>query len=366
MRNRVAFTILLTALGAWLVLSFVIAIQIDVGGLYAEAEVVTLRAILWQLLSNCFWLLALPALVALARWAPIRAGTWPWAVPFHLVSAVVFAALHGLLAFALARLIEPFPEVAEMTVGQGVTTFLAITLHLEMVLYWGILGAISAYRAHRKARRREREAAALQIQLSEVRLQALEAQIQPHFFFNSLNTIAMMIRSSSYDQAIRLVADVGDLLRYALQAGEDHQTTLARELAFVERYLEVEKARFADRLTCHIEVADGLRRYSFPTLALQPLVENAVRHGIARDPRAGEIAISAWLDQDMLEVRVEDDGPGPPSSEVPHPGVGIGNTAARIRALYGPRGTLSLERIGDRTRATIRLPAQVLSAEAEP
>jgi LytS/YehU family sensor histidine kinase len=208
-----------------------------------------------------------------------------------------------------------------------------------------------------QARERETQATRLTAQLAEARLGALRMQLNPHFLFNSLNAITVLVRDQNTAAASRMLELLSDVLRLALRADGSHETPLSTELDFLERYLAIEQVRFSDRLRPRIQVDAAIRRAAVPQLILQPLVENALRHGIARRADAGLLEVTARRDGDTLVLTVRDDGPGLEPAGQPAAGVGLANTRARLAALYGDRATLEIANAaGGGVLVTIRLP----------
>ena len=213
--------------------------------------------------------------------------------------------------------------------------------------------------------RRSREREHLEAQLSETRLQLLGMQLQPHFLFNTLNTIAEMVHEDP-DKADTMIAGLSDLLRRTLELGSVQQIPLSRELDLAERYLDIQKARFGDRLRVTMSIAPGTEDASVPALLLQPLVENAIRHGLGARLDAGRIDIEARLDGATLVLSVTDDGSGEAEETIAGPErVGLGNTRARLEGLYGSACALELTRAEGRgARVIVRIPPRTCRAEA--
>jgi LytS/YehU family sensor histidine kinase len=210
-----------------------------------------------------------------------------------------------------------------------------------------------------EAREREAQQARLAAQLAEARLGALRMQLNPHFLFNSLNALAVLVRDQNTRDASRMLELLGSVLRQVLHAEQRSEVPLRDELKFLEQYLAIEEVRFSDRLRVRWSVADSVREALVPEFILQPLVENAVRHGIAKRSEPGRIEISASAEGSELVLVVRDDGPGyRPSST--RGGVGLANTRARLETLFSGRATLDIrsadEEGGAGTIATIRLP----------
>jgi len=175
--------------------------------------------------------------------------------------------------------------------------------------------------------------AGLEAQLAQAELGALKMQLQPHFLFNTLNAIAALLRPAP-EAAERMILELAEFLRLTLQNTGRAEVTLREELDFLERYLAIEKIRFGDRLRARFRIRSEVLDARVPNLLLQPLVENAIRHGIARDLAAGRVEVSATHDEDRLLVRVTDDGPGVGRTPV-REGIGLSNTRERLRHLFG-------------------------------
>jgi LytS/YehU family sensor histidine kinase len=201
------------------------------------------------------------------------------------------------------------------------------------------------------------QAARLEAQLSEAQLGALRMQLNPHFLFNSLNAITVLVRDGDTIAASRMLELLSEVLRQVLRSEPGHETALADELDFIGRYLEIEKVRFSDRLRPRIEADPGIAWAAVPRFILQPLVENALRHGISRRSDAGLLEVNAAREGNELVLRVRDDGPGLQTDAKPAAGVGLLNTRLRLEALYGERGRLEIvDAAGGGVIVTVRLP----------
>jgi two-component system, LytTR family, sensor kinase len=205
----------------------------------------------------------------------------------------------------------------------------------SLVLYAGIL--VVSYVVDSKARVAEQQTqtARLNEQLSMAQLDALRKQIEPHFLFNTLNAVSGLVRAGRDDDAITMIAGLSDFLRHMLEGSSGQQVPLAEELQFAEKYLSIQKVRFADRLQVDLDVPPALYQAQVPSLILQPIVENAVKHGIAKREQGGRIRIAASLDQDKLRLTVSNDGPRIPPAELSGSGVGHANVRTRLTSLYG-------------------------------
>lgn len=269
-------------------------------------------------------------------------------VAVHGLASIVVAVVHVAVSSAL---ISPLGALQPLVAPGFVATFglmLVMSLHGNILSYWTVLAVQYGLRALRLAQEREKaalrleaRAAALEAQLSAARLSALKAQLQPHFLFNTLNAIMVLVRQRQLELAEETLARFADLLRLVLDDGDASEVSLRRELDYVQRYLAIEQLRFADRLRIEQEVEPGLLGMAVPSLALQPLVENAVRHGIARKAAAGLVRVCARRQGAALQLEVQDDGPGP--GDEASGGIGLANTRARLRQLYGDAAGLSLQ-----------------------
>jgi two-component system, LytTR family, sensor kinase len=208
-------------------------------------------------------------------------------------------------------------------------------------VYWVVVTALHAIDYYRKFHERELRAADLEKRLSQARLQALQMQLNPHFLFNTLHSISTLMHRD-VEAADRMIARLSDLLRLALDSTEAQEVPLRQELAFVDRYLEIERIRFSDRLNVQKTIAPDTLNALVPNLILQPLVENALRHGIAPQSRRGRIDLRAQREHDTLELQVSDNGVGVPELNSLEEGVGLSNTRARLQQLYGKRHVFEL------------------------
>jgi two-component system, LytTR family, sensor kinase len=307
---------------------------------------VNVRRVLFVSLDWLLYALLTPLVFAIAKRWPIARPHLATRVPLHLAFSLLFCAAWAGAGTVLRMLLEPQSMDAEP--AMHFASWLFITLPFGVAVYLAVVGIEHAIRYFTVA-------AQLSEQLTGARLAALQAQLNPHFLFNSLNTIAVLVRGGDGREAARVVEQLSEVLRRTLRT-QANETALVDELELVRQYLAVEQARFSDRLRPELDIDPATHDAAIPTFALQHLVENAVRHGIARRTEAGRVRIAARRDGDMLELSVEDDGPGIADDAPQTAGHGLENTRERLRTLYGERASLAVMRTEQGTIATLRIP----------
>lgn len=295
-----------------------------------------------------------PIVYYLARRFPLRRDRTGRVLAVHVLGSLTLCVGWATLGITLGWLLRTFPWQGHF--GRDYLSWVSTSVPWSFVLYFAFLGCMYAFTYFAEAREREAQQARLAAQLAEARLGALRMQLNPHFLFNSLNALAVLVRDQNTRGASRMLELLGSVLRQVLHAEQRSDVTLTEELHFLEQYLAIEQVRFSDRLRVHWTVDDAARDAIVPEFILQPLVENAVRHGIARRSEPGTIEISATVAGETLVLSVTDDGPGFAPDRA-HQGVGLTNTRARLETLFGGRATLIIaRRPSGGTVATIRLP----------
>ena len=274
----------------------------------------------------------------------------------HAVASVVFAAVH----LAVVTLSPRAPRswlfaIALAAVLDQIRVPMRIHVEWEITMYWALIGLAHAITFHAEAQERELRAAQLEGRLAHAQLQVLQRQLQPHFLFNSLHTIAALVHRD-VNAADAMIERLGDLLRMTLSAGDVAEVSLARELEHVGHYVAIEQANMGQRLVVNIEAEPGTLSAAVPALLLQPLVENAVRHGLAPRAGGGHVRITAWRIDGTLAITVQDDGLGMRDG-VTAAGIGLENTRQRLRQLYGDAHSFVIESPPDGgVVVSIRLP----------
>ena len=299
----------------------------------------------------------------------VVAKRWPIARPhaarnaaLHLAMSLLFCAAWAGAGTLLRAALTP--RALFYPVGKYFVSWLFITFPFGVAVYLSVVAIEHAIRYFVEGRERELQMARLSQQLSGARFAALQAQLNPHFLFNTLNTIAVLVRDNDRRGAVDIVERLSEVLRRTLTRHRTNEVTLFEELELVRQYLRIEQARFSDRLRPTFDIDDAARSAAVPSFAVQHLVENAVRHGIAKRSDAGYLRVAAHRDRDALEILIEDDGAGVDESAAVTPGHGLANTRERLRALYGGRASLAISpRPGGGTIATLRLPYRELSED---
>jgi anti-sigma regulatory factor (Ser/Thr protein kinase) len=292
------------------------------------------------------WALLTPIVVLLARRYPLH-GPRRWRhLAIHVATGVVLAVAKTAADRAIFALLTGFWMY-----------WLVSTVALQLFVYAAIVAVAHGLEYYRRSREREQ----LEARLAATRLQLLNMQLQPHFLFNTLNAIAELVHEDP-DTADSMIADLSELLRRTLELGTAPDIALHAELDLLALYLALQKARFGDRLQVRLTIDSTVRQARVPMLLLQPIVENAIRHGLAAHVSAGRLEIEVRRTGDVLAIDVVDDGPGV-GGEAFREGIGLGNTRARLEALYPRASTLDLTNTpGGGARVAVRLPFRTSGA----
>jgi two-component sensor histidine kinase len=314
------------------------------------------RALLLGLSLWYTWaLLSLVAMAYVRRFPLTRTNWWqrlPLAVGFAVLLALVKLALDYPSIEAFCCPVEglmPFDGFYRMAFAGHFQGYVFIAI--------GMLGVIHAWTYFREHQERHQEARQLEERLADSQRRLLSSQLHPHFLFNTLNAISYLIRHDP-DEADRVLARLGDLLRHLLDASEDASVSLAQEIAFVRAYLDIEQARFGGRLEVCIDIEPGLEEVPVPPLILQPLVENAVHHGMAPSDGPGVVAVRARREEDRLRLEVWNEVPGPalPRARDRRKSLGLAATRARLARQFGDSARLDLCRDGTEAVAVLEIP----------
>ena len=320
-------------LAFWILLGFLIANQIYLGMLDHGHD--WWRLFLWQAGACAAWTPLVPVVLALGQ--RFRLAFRPVPIAVHLTAAIGLTAVHLLPVAWLGQ---------------------------DVVIYVAILGLGVIIESRERREQAQLRASVLEAELARAELRALRLELQPHFIFNAMNSVVGLLRGGEPERAESMLIGLSDLLRRTLDGRGRQTVPLSEELHLIRLYLDIQTVRFGDRLTIGWSIGDGTESASVPSLLLQPIVENAVRHGIAQRNAPGRIEIQAHRRGDRLHLLVRDDGPGPraesnlpgQSPEAGH-GTGLGNVSSRLEALYGSAWSLNLaEADGGGTEVRIELP----------
>ena len=318
-------------------------------------------ALAWVMPEWYLWAALTPLVFVLAGRFPIGRATWRLSAPLHAAVAGVLGVAHA-AAFALVTWRLPWADIAHVPLDRLATNLVTKKIVTNLIVYAGLVALRHALAVHRRQRERELRASQLEAALARAHVHALRMQLHPHFLFNALNTLSELIHRDPR-AADRMVAGLGDMLRETLESGDTEEVPLGQELSLLERYLDIERLRFHDRLEVDVQVAPECLAAAVPHLILQPLVENAIRHGIGARPGAHRIEIGADRRGALLHVRVRDDGAG--LADGAAAGIGLGNSRARIAQLYGPGATLELANVdgGGGLEVTLSIPFRTAAVE---
>jgi hypothetical protein len=305
------------------------------------------------------WALLAPLIFWLGKRFRLERRRWIASSLVHLVCGTLVAVGDLALVTAINQYFGPTVSY----VGSFAEVYPRIVLryfHFAFIIYWVIVAAAHAVEYYRSDRNRELQTLRLQSELTQAQLAALRMQLQPHFLFNTLHTIASLVRDGRSEAATSTIARLGELFRQSLGNGQRNEVSLREELAFVDAYLQIEQTRFSDRLVVRYDVDPEALEARIPTMALQPLVENAIRHGIAVDPSGGRVEVRARRRNGSLQVEVANDGaPVAEDGAARVDGVGLANTRARLTRMYGRGGRLELRPDPERgTVAVLEVPWQ--------
>jgi two-component system, LytTR family, sensor kinase len=343
----------------WTLLGVSFALSTYLGARQDNVQISWKRVLSGYLADFYLWGMLSPLIFLLARRFELRKH-FPRNVLIHLGASVV---LSGFVISAASPLVWylGYPNLARnptLAILWRNNAFSAYYFHQGLTIYWTTLVVAHALYYYRGLRKREAETARLTSQLAQAQLQALKMQIHPHFLFNTLNSIAALLHKD-VEAADRMIARLGDFLRLTLKSSDAQTVAFEQELEFLKCYLDIEHIRFQDRLTVEMDIDPHALKATVPNLILQPIVENAVRHGVARQTSHGHITIRARREGERLIMTVEDNGPGL-KAQSNGSGIGISNTRARLEQFYGSDFSFQIANSTERgASVTLDVPAFV-------
>jgi sensor histidine kinase YesM len=351
-------------LALWTLPGLLYSVQIYEIGVRVDPHFHFREAVFHALPVWWLWVPLTPPIWLLARRLPIRGVHGSRNIVVHVVASAMVASVVVLVSsWWFSIVVTPIAERTLAFTEWIWAIFHSTSLHLYFLSYWLILGAVHIVDFERRLRREELARTQLDALAAKARVQMLTQQVQPHFIFNALNALSTLILRKDTATAQRMVTALGDFLRATLRTGEANLVPLRDELALLSTYLTVEKVRWGDRLAFRTEVEPGVEGALVPTLLLQPLAENAVRHGIATSEVGGEVCVRAGRIGERLRVELENDGTGLSSDwrQRAEQRVGLSNTRQRLAHLF-PGHELRLE---DMTNGRVRVVLEIPLCLAE-
>jgi two-component system, LytTR family, sensor kinase len=330
----------------WSFLGFVLSLEVYFNNRAWGMQVDFVDAAIPQFGRALMWGVMAPLILLLREKMPLRRGAWGGGISYHLLMSFVVMATFYLGRMLVYLLFNAEPLAGFWTIA--VKGFFGRNI-IDMAYYWGVIAFGYGLEIHQRYKSEELKAAQLEARLIETELKALREQMRPHFLFNTLNTIAVLVRENKNDAAVNLIARLSSLLRMTLDNTRVQEVTVRQEMDFLERYIDIQKARFSDRLSVGIDIAPEAMEARIPNLLLQPLVENAILHGIAPKAGPGRVDVVGAVRDGRLHLEVRDDGPGLGQGATrAREGIGLSNTRERLAKIYGAQGHLSLRSVPGR------------------
>ncbi len=319
------------------------------------------RIFSWGILTWLAWAPLTPAIIWLARRYSLVEDAWKRNLLIHVPAFLLISALHSAAATAITLNIRPFDNMGDLpfTFWPRFFSRLKGSFGPDLLIYGAVIGVYYAFDYYHKYREREFLASRLETQLAQAQLDSLRMQLHPHFLFNTLNSIVGLVRDNKNSAAISMLVGLSDLLRHALEHSARHEVELREELNFIKLYLKIQEMRFSDRLQIEFDIDPATTRALVPNLILQPLTENALRHGIGRSAEPGLVGISSALTNGHLRLTVYDNGAGLPDDwqMKGSTGIGLANTMARLQQLYDDNHEFDIRnRDGGGVEVVIQIP----------
>lgn len=311
---------------------------------------------LWQAIIYG-WAILFPAISRFAARFRVERGNWLRRLPIHLLAVFLFVLAHTILYVFFYYLFHAFVPPSEERFFETVARLTLRNWLTDISMYLIILSTLTARDYSQRFQAEQLKTSELNAALADSQLSALKMQLHPHFLFNTLNSISTLMHEDVRAADV-MVARLGDFLRLTLENSGEQVVTLAQEMNFINCYLEIESVRFGERLTLKREVEPDVLQARVPNLILQPLIENAIKHGISRQIRPGVISIRARQTGGKLQLQVEDDGPGLQNGKANGAtGIGLANTRARLFNLYGDNQRVEMKNADPQgTIVTVEIP----------
>ena len=341
------------------------------GPIYIETEAESMghspwRIFSWGILIWLAWAPLTPVIVWLARKFSLIDGSWKRSLLIHLPAFLLVSLTHSAVATAVTLAIKPFDSMGRSSEAfwPGFLGRVQGSFRSDLLIYGAVVGICYAFDYYRKYREREVLTSRLEAQLAQAQLDSLRMQLHPHFLFNTLNGIAGLVRDNRNEAAVSMLVGLSDLLRHTLDHSAQQEVELRQEVNFIKLYLSIQEMRFSDRLQIELNIDPETTKAMVPNLILQPLAENAVRHGFARSAAPGMIVINSSVEDGRLRLMVYDNGAGLPSNWQLNvsAGIGLANTAARLQQLFDDNHQFDIRnRVGGGVEVEIVIPFKLPS-----
>ncbi|WP_221033090.1 sensor histidine kinase [Actomonas aquatica] len=353
------YTKWIALIAVWTVVGLILSTEV-----FFTVRVTRPEIAFWDVLASQYarvglWALLTPVVWWLRRVVPLRMGNWFGGVGFHFSLSLLI-----MLGYYLARIL--FVMVRE---GESLAAFWNVAVGnffgrnlIDLVFYWAIIGSGYTFEIYRKYKNEQIKAAQLESRLVRTELSSLKQQLHPHFLFNTMNTISVLVREERNTEAVSLLSKLSALLRISLDTSRVEEVTVRQEMEFLERYIDIQKMRFADRLSVDTDISSEALEARIPNLLLQPLVENAIIHGVAPKNGPGRVRVAGVVKDGRLHLEVADDGLGIDNAKNvrSREGIGLSNTRERLARLYGAHSQLVLKsEPGQGTTVSIVLPCRI-------
>ena len=304
------------------------------------------------------WALATPLVISLARRYPIIRGTTVRTIAVHLATFVTISVIAEAWSAALQVLFNPWGNRRPPTFWDTWSTTLLYQVLIFLIAYALILTITYLVDSRENIARQMTETARLNEELSKAQLGALRRQMEPHFMFNTLNSIAGLVRDRRSDAAVSMIVGLSEFLRRAAEDSHRSQVTLAEEVEYLQRYVDIQRVRFGERLRVSVDIPADLLDTQVPNLLLQPLVENAIKHGVAKRVVGGDVRVTGACKDGRICLSVYNDGPCFPNDwQTRGTGVGLANLRTRLQILHGDAADLQMRSAGaDGVEVVVTLP----------
>jgi len=348
--------------GIWMLLGIFSSVNLYFIEAREDNPINWFTAFVWAMPDMLIWAFFTPVIALLLTRFPLERGSWKRSMLVHALVGFSFPLIHGIIdAFVNAAIYWSYG--LSFSFGHSISAHITYEYFQMVIIYWLVVSVLTGIRYYQQFRERELRAAQLESQLSQAQLQALRMQLNPHYLFNSLNAVSALVEDEP-KKARELLANLGDLLRTSLEGEQDNFVPLENELRFIRSYLDVERVRLGERLHVEFEIDPKTETALVPNLILQPLVENAIRHGIAPHVENGDVRILAELEGDRLILSIFDNGKGIEvfngNGQMYEEGVGIRNTRERLKVIYGERASFQLNSLESGwTESRVTLPLQM-------